>query len=678
MLRKAGQSYTTRHLKRLVKNQVSITKSMLRRAGSATPGSNSCSVSTTVLSSNLEPPKYSDLVLNCNNKSLLMPESAVPCTLPENGALSPDFTETFLTLQSESSSLPTEILLIKNLNSWKVGNNISNNAYSKLLTILQSDLKLNIPKDARTVLAIDGQKTYIEMTGGSYYHFNLEESILFVLSKVSFTQCVNTLDLEINVDGLPISKSSGSQFWPILACIENIALNYVFPIGVFHGYSKPNDPNEFLKQFVDDYLKLKEKGISYQGRILNLNITKILCDAPAKAFLLCIKNHNAYSSCTKCTTEGTFISNRMTYPDTNANLRSDESVKAMIDEEYHRGTPIALLKLNIGLVSQVPLDYMHLVCLGVVKRLIRFWVNGNHSVRLNNASIDEINKRIEKYRKNTVLEFARKPRSIRDVDHWKATEFRQFIFYYGPLVMNGILQPNMWLHFLCLHVALRILASSQLCIKYNVFAGTLLRHFVEYFGDFYGGEYINHNVHNLIHLPQDVLKFGPLDKFSCFKFENFMHIIKKSIFPSRNPLKQFINRVYQHRKYLLIKEINDSKKEIKLIKPTGVQNINNKVVQTYAGAHFGKIILKVSEPNCFAILETGIPIKIFGIFENLEGKFVQYRKFSSFKKVYQEPCLSTLLNCGIVGKLENILEIIPIGKIMCKSILIDKVLISLV
>ena len=35
-----------------------------------------------------------------------------------------------------------------------------------------------------------------------------------------------------------------------------------------------------------------------------------------------------------------------------------------------------LNNLSIGTVSQFPLDFMHLVCLGVVKRLIWLWMKG--------------------------------------------------------------------------------------------------------------------------------------------------------------------------------------------------------------------------------------------------------------------------------------------------------------
>lgn len=53
------------------------------------------------------------------------------------------------------------------------------------------------------------------------------------------------------------------------------------------------------------------------------------------------------------------------------------------------------------------------------------------------------------------------------------------------------------------------------------YAEKLLQHFAESFEKFYGKEYVSHNVHNLLHLSNEVRKFGPLDSFSSFRFETF-------------------------------------------------------------------------------------------------------------------------------------------------------------
>jgi len=68
------------------------------------------------------------------------------------------------------------------------------------------------------------------------------------------------------------------------------------------------------------------------------------------------------------------------------------------------------------MVSQIPLDYMHLVCLGVMKRLLQLWVKGNKQTRLNTENINSISQYLMDNKSNIPSEFARKPRSLLDID----------------------------------------------------------------------------------------------------------------------------------------------------------------------------------------------------------------------------------------------------------------------
>jgi hypothetical protein len=51
----------------------------------------------------------------------------------------------------------------------------------------------------------------------------------------------------------------------------------------------------------------------------------------------------------------------------------------------------------------------------------------------------------------------------------------------------------------------------------------------------------------LIHLVDDALKDGPLDKFSSFPFENAMQPLKKDIRSGQKSLQQLINRCLECR-----------------------------------------------------------------------------------------------------------------------------------
>ncbi len=74
----------------------------------------------------------------------------------------------------------------------------------------------------------------------------------------------------------------------------------------------------------------------------------------------------------------------------------------------------------------------------------------------------------------------------------------------------------------------------------------------------YGRKFCVYNVHNLIHLPNDCIQHGTLDNFSAFKFENFLHSIKRKLHSSRLPLEQFSNRLVEEHTFQNIFNKNKS------------------------------------------------------------------------------------------------------------------------
>lgn len=78
----------------------------------------------------------------------------------------------------------------------------------------------------------------------------------------------------------------------------------------------------------------------------------------------------------------------------------------------------------------------------------------------------------------------------------------------------------------------------------NNSAQSLLEKYVKTYSNMYGKEYITCNVHNLIHLHNDVLSFGHLDIFCAFPFEKHMQHIKKKIsLKSHKLLQQAVERL---------------------------------------------------------------------------------------------------------------------------------------
>jgi len=97
---------------------------------------------------------------------------------------------------------------------------------------------LNVPRDVRTLMQTSISHKIGSMgSEGTYIHFGFEKMILPVLNKFfNVIDFAFTLKLGINIDGLPLTKSSKSQVWPILVSIINckvlnklvLSYNFVF------------------------------------------------------------------------------------------------------------------------------------------------------------------------------------------------------------------------------------------------------------------------------------------------------------------------------------------------------------------------------------------------------------------------------------------------------------------
>ncbi|CAM4573266.1 unnamed protein product [Leuciscus chuanchicus] len=111
-----------------------------------------------------------------------------------------------------------------------------------------------------------------------------------------------------------------------------------------------------------------------------------MCDAPARAFIKGIKSHTGYYGCDKCQQKGSYVKHRMTFPENDASCRTDEAFRLGLDEEHHL-THCPLLETDIDMVTGFPHDYMHLVCLGVVRRLTDLWCGAVGPLRTRLSSI---------------------------------------------------------------------------------------------------------------------------------------------------------------------------------------------------------------------------------------------------------------------------------------------------
>lgn len=449
---------------------------------------------------------------------------------------------------SDSEECPAESLddkkeaLEQKLRKWACKHGVSRSSLKELLSILNEEGHA-LPSDPRTLLKTPRTTITQDLCEGQYIHFGIKDTMLKQLNvNPNYAEETEFLKIQINIDGVPLFKSSSDQLWPILGKIGDFS---PFVIALYCGKTKPQSVDDFMREFLEEYRQLSHDGILYDGRKIDISIECFICDAPARSFIKCIKGHSGYNACERCQIKGEW-KKRITYFSKNRHqLRTDEEFQQLKYLGTHQTRISPLTEYGIPCVSTFPLDYMHLVCLGVVRRLLVFLKCGPRMCRLSQHQINRISLGLVTISNCMPAEFARQPRSLSLLDRWKATEFRQFVLYTGAIVLKDVVDPDVYRHFLSLSVALSILLDSNAERRNGLinYARELLEFFVLKSRKIYGESFIVYNVHCCMHLPDDVEHFKcSLNAISAFPFENYLQTIKKHVRKGQNPLAQVINR----------------------------------------------------------------------------------------------------------------------------------------
>lgn len=203
-----------------------------------------------------------------------------------------------------------------------------------------------------------------------------------------------------------------------------------------------------------------------------------------------------------------------------------------------------LLKLPIDIIEDVIVsDSLHLLHLGVMKKLLlafRDGHNGFDARRWSKNDVSNISELLLKIR--LPAEIHRSVRGIETLNHWKASECATFLNYIGVVILKHFLEDEMYTNFLNLFCAVTI-CSSNYYRRFLPVAQILFKQFINnYFKQFNS---VTSNIHNLIHVVDEIQRFGPLPTISSYPFENHLYSIKKLVRTGRLPLKQIINRLLE-------------------------------------------------------------------------------------------------------------------------------------
>lgn len=261
----------------------------------------------------------------------------------------------------------------------------------------------------------------------------------------------------------------------------------------------------------------------------------------------------------------------MTFPKWGMAPRTDESFRNRTDPDHHKvSTP--LLKVSMDLVEDVPVgDALHLLHLGLMKRFICGWRDGDFGYSTK-WSISGNVKMISEYllQCQTPFEIHRQMRSLSELPRWKGTEYRTFLLYISIVILREHLPRFYYEHFLLFYCSIVIL-NSEYFVKYLIeYADKMIKSFLEIFKVKYGAQHFTSNLHNLSHLVDEVKRFGTLDNFDAYPFENKLQAIKKLVRQRKYPLTELAHRMIEQESVneIYIKQFQNVQDSLRLSAPT--------------------------------------------------------------------------------------------------------------
>jgi hypothetical protein len=267
-----------------------------------------------------------------------------------------------------------------------------------------------------------------------------------------------------------------------------------FVLAVCHGKGEPK-VQPFFCDLRKELNRLNKSTILPENEMRGVTVAvrAWIGDAPARCWMCGTKGVTGFLSCPRCkivgvhpekTTKSAVDDTEITESTTGVKFPFIRQEKRMFEEwgEYfnmypvgetnpnrvHRTGPTPLDQIiGVNPINDVPLEEMHLMDLGVLKDtpelLLRLELKKKKSQvdprpppkkrrrRGKNAAVDGSKKktlskitplkyrswnyRIRAWSKLTPREFARRCRTLESYSNWKATEHRQFFYYYMPALM---------------------------------------------------------------------------------------------------------------------------------------------------------------------------------------------------------------------------------------------------
>ena len=272
----------------------------------------------------------------------------------------------------------------------------------------------------------------------------------------------HNISLMLNTDGIPVFKSSKFSLWPFYYVINELSPckrqkreNLIFA-GLWFGPDKPHMMT-YLRPFCISLRELQDKGIEVESPdvddkfVCKVFLIAACCDLPAKCLLTNTVQFNGHCGCSKCLQVGIstgtskgghvhvypFDPNNPKGPERTHQGMTDDAKLAMSNNPVNgvKGPCwLTYLRGSFDLVKGNSIDYMHGVCLGIMKQLLTLWFAVTHSSEgfSHASSVTIVDQRLDSIKPPNNI--TRMPRSItQHFKFWKASELRAFLLFMAQL-----------------------------------------------------------------------------------------------------------------------------------------------------------------------------------------------------------------------------------------------------
>ncbi len=356
----------------------------------------------------------------------------------------------------------------------------------------------------------------------THYYVNLEE--VKTLHEQSHKRAVNLENIDISIDGIPESKSSGLSIDVLSIRFEGC--DNIYSIGIIHPARKGLKGKDeillrpFLAELEDSAFKVK----------------KVIADAPKRAVLQGLKSHAGTFGCQYCKAakvNGKFPSSTFRgRPRTDGETRMvADALEAGEHVENPCGVkgPSPLKNIpGLDLIKDIPTEAMHLISLGVVRRMMRctFNVGPKLAVAHKPADVEPLNRALARVK--GISNFHRQPR-VFDPAVWKAEEYRNFVLGYWPVLSETAPRGTLKAWLLTVYIVRGLCLPDALYnrLDRDAFETELFQRWYVTYEKAFGVDQCTYNPHNFTHLDK-VRQLGPLSHTSALAYEDHYATIKQN------------------------------------------------------------------------------------------------------------------------------------------------------